>query len=297
MTNSRSEYVEALAEALRVAFAPARGRRGLLGRQDLTDPAAVLQTVQSIILNYKSPALQIDNLIRDIISQDDFVTADFEDIVDNCVDNSYIVSLIQTDGSFLSDGDTLEITDALKSAISQWRSFVKNPEQLKTPDLHGALATILDVNAEILKQPHMRTRLLGAFQTALGEEPTVDPSSTWQKRIAQERGENAAPPLPEKAPALWKDDKQHGDTPVTFIKRHYEPWLGKGLSRPDIKRLDPSLYTSIANWLKRNTFPDDFALPTKSEAINANLSDTPETTPEQVKEWWRRQGAKARRET
>lgn len=88
------------------------------------------------------------------------------------------------------------------------------------------------------------------------------------------------PPLPERAPALWRkpketdpdfdpsDDrecKHPGDTPPDFIRRHYGPWLGNGLTRADIRRLDPPLYMALANWLRHNELPTDLDLPTLKE--------------------------------
>ena len=71
--------------------------------------------------------------------------------------------------------------------------------------------------------------------------------------------------LPKKAPALWTKDRQPGESPPEFIKRHYAPWLGKGLTRPHVKRLDPQLYTALSNWLRHNEFPEDLDLPTLKE--------------------------------
>ena len=80
--------------------------------------------------------------------------------------------------------------------------------------------------------------------------------------------------LPKTAPVLWKTDKETGDTPPDFIKRHYGQWLradATGLTRPDIKRLDPSLYMALANWLRKNELPEDCPVPIKSERLNAEL--------------------------
>ena len=71
--------------------------------------------------------------------------------------------------------------------------------------------------------------------------------------------------LPSMAPASWAKGKQPGDTPPEFIRRHYAPWLGKGLTRPDIKRLDPQLYVGLNNWLRNNEMPADVDLPTLKE--------------------------------
>ncbi len=76
--------------------------------------------------------------------------------------------------------------------------------------------------------------------------------------------------LPKVAPAIWKTDKQPDDTPVTFIKRHYGAFLradATGLTRPDLRRLDYSLYMGLSNWLRNNELPEDCPLPVKSEAL------------------------------
>lgn len=106
--------------------------------------------------------------------------------------------------------------------------------------------------------------------------------------------------IPAKAPAVWKQSKQKGDTPPKFIIRHYRPWLrgdGTGLTRPDIKRLDPSLYTALANWLRKseNKLPDDCPVPTKTEALEqAPTQDEGFEPSEEMRSWWRAEGARQR---
>ena len=78
-------------------------------------------------------------------------------------------------------------------------------------------------------------------------------------------GEVARLPLPERAPALWAEAKEPGDTPPAFIQRHYEPWLGQGLTRAVVRRLDPQLYMALSNWLRKNDLPEGFDLPTVKE--------------------------------
>jgi len=77
-------------------------------------------------------------------------------------------------------------------------------------------------------------------------------------------------PLPTVAPVLWKEGRRAGEDPPSFIKRVYEPWLGKGLSRADIRHLDFKLYTSLFNWLKKNPWPEGLDLPTLKQR-NDNL--------------------------
>jgi len=150
------------------------------------------------------------------------------------------------------------------------REFVRNLlrrslqgvfEKLETPE--GAQETLLDELAD---------RLLSNDPTAARS------SSSWAERVGRgEVSEVGAVVLPETAPAIWKQDKQKGDTPPDFIKRHYGPEGldvlradGTGLKRNDLKAMDSTLYTALANWLKlkKNALPDDCPLPTKSEAIS-----------------------------
>ncbi len=86
-----------------------------------------------------------------------------------------------------------------------------------------------------------------------------------QIRLATQTSERQDAAAPDVAPATWATDKQPVDTPPAFIQRHYEPWLGKGLARPDIKRLDPQLYVALSNWLRNNEMPADLDLPTLKE--------------------------------
>jgi hypothetical protein len=75
--------------------------------------------------------------------------------------------------------------------------------------------------------------------------------------------------VPEVAPAIWPNDRIeiNGvlETPPDFIKRNYAEWLGKGITRADVRRLDKPLSTALDNWLRRNPMPDDLDLPTLKE--------------------------------
>jgi hypothetical protein len=75
--------------------------------------------------------------------------------------------------------------------------------------------------------------------------------------------------LPSEPPAHWPEDriavKGVLETPPDFMRRNYAQWLGKGLTRADIRRLDKPLSTALDNWLRRNPMPDDLDLPTLKE--------------------------------
>lgn len=114
---------------------------------------------------------------------------------------------------------------------------------------------------------------------------------TWAEKLGTERTPTSAlgrAPLPASPPATWREDKQPGDTPPDFIKRHYGQWLrhdGLGLSRPDLKHLDQPLYMALNNWLrpkangKSNTLPEDCPLPTVSERVTKELEVHAEAMP------------------
>ncbi len=89
-------------------------------------------------------------------------------------------------------------------------------------------------------------------------------------QVVDERGRPDRPPLPKKAPALWAKDRLKGDTPVSFFKRVYEPWVGQ-MTRKDVGRLDHAWYAALSNWLRRNEIPADVDLPTIAEMNDRRL--------------------------
>lgn len=68
--------------------------------------------------------------------------------------------------------------------------------------------------------------------------------------------------LPLEAPLLWQTHRQGRENPVEFIERVYAPWIGKGLSKADIRRLDRPLYQAAATWISRHGAPS-YDLPTR----------------------------------
>lgn len=76
--------------------------------------------------------------------------------------------------------------------------------------------------------------------------------------VGNEFAAAAKPGLPEVAPKLWKDRPPGRQTnPVQWILDNYgnrtgdrETWKTQGLTRADIKRLDPQLYQAFAQWVR-----------------------------------------------
>lgn len=78
--------------------------------------------------------------------------------------------------------------------------------------------------------------------------------------------------MPATAPANWLDRANRDENPVEFIRRVYGPWLGKGLSRPSIRRLDKSLYLALYRFLANGgIWPTDLDLPTKKQQNDREL--------------------------
>lgn len=76
--------------------------------------------------------------------------------------------------------------------------------------------------------------------------------------------------LPDQAPELWVErDLNRRENAPQFIRRVYAPWLGRGLARKDISRLDGDLYKALSVWLSRHK-DDEIAqlLPSQSDKID-----------------------------
>lgn len=72
--------------------------------------------------------------------------------------------------------------------------------------------------------------------------------------------------LPAVAPALWLKRTNKQQQAPDFIEKTYGQWLGKGLTRAHIHKLDAPLYNALARWLTVNkTLPEGVKLPTQAE--------------------------------
>lgn len=123
--------------------------------------------------------------------------------------------------------------------------------------LEERLALIEDY-ARANPQASLRDKLLQVFPE-LGQSPSsavVSPS-----------------PLPSTAPEKYQG-LRGPETPPAFVQRVYGEWLGHGLTRAHIRKLDSKLYDAINNWLSRpgNEWPADVDLPTLKE-LNDRWAD------------------------
>lgn len=80
-----------------------------------------------------------------------------------------------------------------------------------------------------------------------------------------------SPSRPAKAPRRWKDRTSGREvTPAAFLRETYQGWLDKGLTRGDIKHLDPELYEAYAKWIKRHP-EGDLGLPTTERVAQNSM--------------------------
>ena len=93
--------------------------------------------------------------------------------------------------------------------------------------------------------------------------------------------ESASIELPSAAPETYQG-LAGPETPPEFVQRVYGPWLGHGLTRAHIRKLDWTLYQAIINWQSRpqNSWPADVDLPTKAEQITRDLEALRERAPD-----------------
>lgn len=76
-------------------------------------------------------------------------------------------------------------------------------------------------------------------------------------------GPESLPDLPTLAPVLWAD-RNPGEHAGDFTRRVYGPWLGKGMTRNLLRKLDNPLFQALYR-AYGSDLPDDLPLPTKKD--------------------------------
>ena len=81
--------------------------------------------------------------------------------------------------------------------------------------------------------------------------------------------ETLARNLPTHAPEFWdRRDLNAKENAAQFTRRVYAKWLGKGLTRRDLNRLDNKLYRALSVWVHRHPSDAIEELPPLSEAMD-----------------------------
>lgn len=81
---------------------------------------------------------------------------------------------------------------------------------------------------------------------------------------SQSSTQTPRPLLPQTAPEIYQG-LRGPETPPQFVQRVYIDYLGAGLTRAHIRKLDPGLAQAINNWSRKNNWPEDIDLPTLKE--------------------------------
>ena len=118
-------------------------------------------------------------------------------------------------------------------------------DSAKTADLAARIA--LDLSAafgKVCRTPSERLDFVRGLLDRVGIDPADLASGAPVPAPA-------SPPLPDKAPELWKGRANSDEGMIDFIARVYAPWLGKGLMRSHILHLDRPLYSGLHRWLNR----------------------------------------------
>jgi len=71
---------------------------------------------------------------------------------------------------------------------------------------------------------------------------------------------------------LFENRQDRNQSPLSFVQATYKQWLGKGISRADIKKLDKKLYDAFFNWKIPTKDLDAIGLPTKRRLNDAKLA-------------------------
>jgi hypothetical protein len=147
---------------------------------------------------------------------------------------------------------------------SRRRAGVERDDDIQTMERRLKITTLMNELVELVEN---EDSISSADKSTLKKLQT-------RIQFAITAGASATPALsiPQLAPAKWLERKNKDETPLDFIRRGYAPWLGKGLSKPDIRRLDRSLYLAIYTWTRAGgVIPPDFDLPTRKQVNDAEL--------------------------
>ena len=127
-------------------------------------------------------------------------------------------------------------------------------------------------------------KLLSTAFELMKQEPAVDRLVFEQLRQVRVRirhvlsgaAAGSSAEVPNAAPALYQDRPRKDEGPISFTARTYSRWLGKYISRADIKRLDVKLYNALYNLPNPDEELDKIGLYTKKQLNDIKLSTSSE---------------------
>jgi hypothetical protein len=125
---------------------------------------------------------------------------------------------------------------------------------------------LADIKAVLITHGVVRADLDGIWRE-LRLRLALELPSGEQSTQREAPSTHEAPPLPDKAPKLYRD-RPKGQNIIDFLRDPdgWGPYVASGvLSRPDLRRLDPQAYKAVENWLLSNPLPTDVQLAKKVE--------------------------------
>ncbi|MEO0383199.1 MAG: hypothetical protein AAF234_06545 [Pseudomonadota bacterium] len=184
------------------------------------------------------------------------------------VNNTEIASNIQGVSLLLNGGDPDQV-----GLLERHSGIPKNENNDTHSDLTQAYARqhfknsidqLTDGQFIELAQILSTSPLADVFQTHVGEStPAREPGGPDERADSyvilddgievsvDEQG------LPIEAPHVWGAEPDNELSPADFIKRYYGPWIGKGLSRARIAKLDFKLAEAYSSWIRPSRHPED----------------------------------------
>lgn len=166
----------------------------------------------------------------------------------------------------------------------RWRTLAKYSDGALFPnarDYDHLLGEVLDYVDYALKQSAAARRLddqdmIMVLTQLLAAKREIH--GTPRPRLAETA-------LPDSAPEAWTDrDLNKKESPVEFVRRVYRKWLGKGMTRRQLRALDIDLYRALSVWMHRHPEDELSELASGSEHIDAiydRLAD--ELSPDDLK--------------
>ncbi len=89
--------------------------------------------------------------------------------------------------------------------------------------------------------------------------------------ILSGRSVRSAAPIP-RAPMLWANrDKSRKQNPAQFTRAIYQRWIGNGITRKQLRDLDPQLYHALSVWEHRHPEDTIVELPTLAQIIDQRI--------------------------
>ncbi len=136
-----------------------------------------------------------------------------------------------------------------------------------------------------------REFLLRAFETAcLAHNLTSDERAAIIEDLAIATGSrdaavSASIPLPDTAPEIWAErDRTQRQNPAQFVRRVYAQWIGRGLTRQKLGRLDSTAYKALAVWEHRHPEDRIIELPGITEVLDRRIAAlSSEFSPEELR--------------